>query len=597
MNRSKNIRIADGWIVSLLLGLAFWLFYAVFYRHHLHYQEQLQLFLFTFDYFREQLVLPGGLAGYIGGFFTQLFYDSFLGGLGLAFLLVLLQRLVQDASYQIAYKSLYRFLTCIPSLLYGWMLCHEDVLVSGLVALILPMLAIAAYNRINMPVFRLIGFFLMIPALYWTAGLASLVFPLYGLLREWMRKEESTKKKRVSIGFAAILVWMICPYVAKEMIRFYPVERFWLAGNYHRFMADFPVMLLLLFLVTACLPFVFICLPDIVSHTKRIVVKSIQILFLLFIAVGGVMINADWNKEEIMAYNYYARMQKWNSIIALADKKTPDGPLTVSTLNMALCQKDYLPEYMFTYFQNGPEGLVPDFNRDFNSLMMTGEIYYHLGLINTAQQYAFEAMEAIPDYQKSVRCIKRLAETNLINGQYKIAAKYLELLTHTLFYRKWALETLACLGNEAYINNHPEWGKLRQLHPEEDFLFSDHEKDMMFGLLYQQNPSNKMAYEYLLAYTLLTKDLPRFADYFQMGRQSLFYQTIPRSYQEALALIWSLSDNQTIARPAEVSELIWKKLELYRNIYTSGPSASVLLKEEYGDTYWYYYHFRRTNNE
>mgnify|MGYP000750805498 CR=1 FL=1 len=35
----------------------------------------------------------------------------------------------------------------------------------------------------------------------------------------------------------------------------------------------------------------------------------------------------------------------------------------------------------------------------------------------------FEAMEAIPDYKKSGRAYMRLAETNLINGQYAVAAK------------------------------------------------------------------------------------------------------------------------------------------------------------------------------
>ena len=44
----------------------------------------------------------------------------------------------------------------------------------------------------------------------------------------------------------------------------------------------------------------------------------------------------------------------------------------------------------------------------------------------------FEAMEAIPDYKKSGRAYMRLAETNLINGQYAVAAKYLRALQHYL---------------------------------------------------------------------------------------------------------------------------------------------------------------------
>ena len=59
-------------------------------------------------------------------------------------------------------------------------------------------------------------------------------------------------------------------------------------------------------------------------------------------------------------------------------------------------------------------------------------------MINDAQRFAFEAMEAIPNFRKSGRCLKRLAETNLINGQYEVAAKYLRILSKTLFYKDWA---------------------------------------------------------------------------------------------------------------------------------------------------------------
>jgi hypothetical protein len=42
-------------------------------------------------------------------------------------------------------------------------------------------------------------------------------------------------------------------------------------------------------------------------------------------------------------------------------------------------------------------------------------------MINDAQRIAFEAMEAIPKFRQSGRCLKRLAETNLINGPFESA--------------------------------------------------------------------------------------------------------------------------------------------------------------------------------
>ena len=139
---------------------------------------------------------------------------------------------------------------------------------------------------------------------------------------------------------------------------------------------------------------------------------------------------------------------------------------------------------MFEFYQNGTEGLLPEFQRDFTSPLPTSEAYYHLGMVNTAQRFTFEAMEAIPNFNKSGRCFKRLAETNLINGQYEVAAKYLRLLRKTIFYRDWAEDAMTYLYNEEKINAHKEWGWLRQIRYTEDFLFSSQETDIMLALRY-----------------------------------------------------------------------------------------------------------------
>ena len=136
-------------------------------------------------------------------------------------------------------------------------------------------------------------------------------------------------------------------------------------------------------------------------------------------------------KYEVMEYDYLVRCQDWNAIIAKADKKTPDLPMTVCATNLALGMKGLLGERLFDFYQNGRQGLVPPFTRNFSTIMLTGEVYWQLGLVNTAQRFAFESMEAIPNYTKSSRAVKRLVETNLVNGEYKVARKYLCLLEKT----------------------------------------------------------------------------------------------------------------------------------------------------------------------
>lgn len=71
--------------------------------------------------------------------------------------------------------------------------------------------------------------------------------------------------------------------------------------------------------------------------------------------------------------------------------------------------------------------------------MMTSDIYYELGMLNTARRFAFEAQESIPNSQKSGRLTKRLAEVAIIDGQYELARRYLHLLKQTFAYSKWKL--------------------------------------------------------------------------------------------------------------------------------------------------------------
>ena len=80
--------------LSILFGVAVLLFWGSVYPAHISYQEQFQLFLFDADYWWERIVVPGGLADYIAEYLTQFYYHVWAGACILAFLYVLLQRLV-----------------------------------------------------------------------------------------------------------------------------------------------------------------------------------------------------------------------------------------------------------------------------------------------------------------------------------------------------------------------------------------------------------------------------------------------------------------------------------------------------------------------
>ena len=578
-------------VLSLVFGLVAFVFFAFFYPFHLNYQEQYQLFLFSADYFLKFFSKPGGFSDYIGNFFTQFFFYSWVGAIIVASLLTVLQRIVWSISKRLGAKSFLIPLTFIPSLLYWGLLCDENYLLGGLIVMLLVSGFILVWLFLNSFRSRMAFVLISIPILYWLAGGAFLLLPAFSIAYELMKRKIGIAQVAVFASICIILSVAI-PVICKLYFLQFPMLRVWIGANYFRFPVIIPFSVGVIGLLIAFIPFALWFLSPRIQENRTKLLLVVQIVVLVFGGFVFIRQSADMKKEEVMAYDFNVRMRKWDRVIALADKKAPDSPLSVSCLNLALAQEGILGERMFCYYQNGIGGLIPEFVRDYTIPMIVGEIYYHLGFVNTAQRYAFEAMEALPDYQKSVRSVKRLAETNLINGDYAVAAKYLHLLQQTFYYRTWATKTMETMKDEKRIAQHPEWGWLRRCRTNEDFLFSEGEKDMMLGILFNQNKENRMAFEYLMAYCLLSKDLQHFMQYFPLGN-SLNYKVIPKSYQEALIYIWGLTNNNpTESIPYQVSNVVKQKVQIYNRIYTSQTNAESLIRPEFSDTYWYYLHYR-----
>lgn len=578
-------------ILPVLFGLAVFLFFGMIYPYHLHYHEQFQLFLTTPEYFLDTISKPGGFADYLGTFVTQFFLFSWLGAGIIAILLMSLQWLIHNIARKIRPAGAWFSLSFIPPVFYWILLCNENFLASGIFSVILGLIFWLNYFYIRNTAARMTFILICIPILYWLAGGAVLFFALGCAIIEWSKEGSAARKITLTVAVTVLLAG--CFLTAKTILPQYPFARLVIGTDYFRFPVLYPSGIWVMWLMSLLVPLSFLVLPsDFKKKKNRALTGILLSLALVILSTYMVAINTQKNKEDIMAYDHFVRMQQWDKAISRADRKSPSSPLSVACLNLSLCKSGLMSDNMFRYYQNGPEGLIPTFARDFTISMITGEIYYHLGFINTAQRFAFESMESLPNYWKSARSVKRLAETNLINGQYKVARKYLVILQKTLFYKKWANYVMSFLEDEEAINKHPEWGTLRKYRTKTDFLDSEQEKDMMLGILLQQNFTHYMAYEYLLAYCLLTKDLDRFMQYYPLGME-LRYRHVPVSYQEALIYIWSLSHEDPVRTvPYPVSDKVKQELVAYQNIYLNSSNPEEVLKKNHSGTYWYYLHFR-----
>jgi len=494
------------WVKSLLpfylftflpFFVAVLLFFGLAYPHHLHYQEQYQLFLFDSTYMWEIVRQPGGIADLLGRFCTQFFLFAWVGALIIALLLSAVQLLTfrlftlhsslftLHSSLSTLHSSLFALpfsygLSFVPSFLLWLFLLDENALLGGVWAVLLTLLTAWIIVKLSHGWTRRILLIAAIPLLYILVGPVCLPIPIDGL---W----HGIHYHR----YPTLFPWLLWGAALSVFVSVFAVHAFRCFKSGSRFLRPFGSKR-----------------PEV----ERFTLHSSLFTFLLVAIIMGSLVwkNANFKAEKVMQYDFMARHQQWNRILETINSEKPNNQIGVTVQNLALAMNGMLLEQMFNYNQNGIAGLLPDVKEDATSPLPTAEAFYQLGMINVAQRTVFEAQEAILDFQKSARCYKRLAQTNLINGQYEVARKYLSALQKTLFYREWANETLPLLGNEKAISEHPEYGRLRQWVYKEDFYFSDHVTPEMLESLYRSNTDNHIAYQYLLAYYMLTGDRESF---------------------------------------------------------------------------------------
>ena len=590
----KNLMIKT-WkpLLSLLFGVAVVIFWAVPFVGGLCFQEQYQMFLFDTGYFLDRIVLPGGLADYISEFLVQFYYMPVLGGAIIALLLMGIQAAVWGLMKQ--YGARHDFpgylLSFLPSIALWCAMGDQNVLLSFVVALFGALVIGWIHNRFHNRLVKVVFELVSTALVYWFLG--PVVF-LYAALMIGDTLKNAKQKGNVfsGIGYSAcILILTVAWILLTTQTLQYPLYRIFAGLNYYRYPGAISPLPFVVMVWAVVIPF----LGMIPCHRKSLqklqqskVVIVLSYVLVIVASWFGIKASFDEMTYELIDYDFLVRTEQWDKIIEKAEKKQTTTPLSVSCVNLALSQKGVLADRLFEFYQNGGEGLFPTFTRDMISPVSTAEIFFRLGMVNDAERYMFEAQEAIPNYRKSARLTRRIIECEIINGNYQVAAKLLRRLQKTLFYSNWANQMMALLGNEKAINRHPIYGKLRKYREKkQDFLFSDQEMDQMLGLLFLNDNHNRMAYEYLMCYELLQRDMEKFMQYYPLGR-FVGYDHIPRTFQEILIGNWMKTHSDPRTIPYSVDAQNVNNTLNFIQLYMQNPKDSQLNQQPYVSNAWHY---------
>ena len=467
------------YISSAVFGIAVFLYWWLLYPYVLGFQEQNQLFLFTLDYFLERISVSGGLADYIAEFITQFSYVPVLGEVLIAILFVAFQKSV---ALSIGRDDWYVLSFVVPVMMLVFM-GDIYVMLSFLIAMTAAVLLCALYRKRKGVTWAVITIALG----YWLLGPAIFVFALYAAIseRNW--------KSLVYIVIAVLTLLLSRAIYLQQ----YPWKTLIFGINYYRHALVVPPMLLVIAAAAAFIP----AFTDFLPEPKTVV----SILAGLAIAAGaavGCGMTYQRDSLELIAYDQMVRHEDWNGILKRAEKYQPDSELGSVSVNLALFMSGRGAE-LPRFKQFGTRGLILPRVRDFISNSSSSEVFWRLGMINESLRYAFDTQESLVNNRKSGRWMSRMAECQILNGRYDVAEKYLDILSHSLFYRKWADAHRRYLRNESAIASDPIYAYLQSVRYQSDFFYFYPEMDKMLAILYHQNKNNIMAAWYYQAWTAL----------------------------------------------------------------------------------------------
>ena len=170
-----------------------------------------------------------------------------------------------------------------------------------------------------------------------------------------------------------------------------------------------------------------------------------------------------------------------------------------------------------------------------------------------------------------------LADSYLATGDYTLAKKYIDILSHSTCHGKWVkqrLPRLQQLKGKAPV--YPQAGQLFYL---ESFLAD-------ISSMYDRYPSDRRFADLLLCGFLAEKDGMTFYNIFQIVAGTLYPdgRNIPRLYQEALLL--TASRYPSILDRYAIDESVWKDFADFTQMMQEGKTAQA--KRKYTGTYWAY---------
>ena len=589
VDKLKISKPGDTWYLLASFFILAFVYFFWFGGYILFFQEQQYLFLYSSSYINDFLLKPGGLLDLSGKFLTQFYISKFAGSIMLAAVMTLPGIILMQVNKRLTPGPVFSNLfLLIPSCLLFLMQTHYYHLMmynlGFLLVLFYFLLSILSEKK------RLryiaLAFF---PLFYFLEGAYALIFIglfiIYCLL--YVKGSQKYYYLLVLLAGAIISVLIFSKIFLLQSIKqlmLYPLP----------FINDSMHKVLFYVLTGYIILYPILCRLAGSLGLKRLDNRFVRIISPgIVICLTAVMLITGFNSQTSRVINLekFVFEEKWEEAIKYHEKYPSENMIGQYFYNIALSESGQLCDRLFYGRQDFGTGslFLPWSSEHIN---WGAYSFYAAGLINEAQRWAYEEMVV---YGKRPQNMKLLIKASLINGKYSLTEKYTGILKNTLFYRTWAKEYEKLIRDSVAIKSHPELGKKIKTLPGKDFfIFLESPQDNL-PMLVNENPANKEAFEYLMSWLLLSKEVEMLVNNIKLMK-NMGYNRIPRHIEEAVMIYYNSQGVFPDLGGLSISSDTKLRFDQYFTSYMSARQTPATLKEkmqkQFGNTFWYYFHFR-----
>lgn len=278
----------------------------------------------------------------------------------------------------------------------------------------------------------------------------------------------------------------------------------------------------------------------------------------------------------------------WAGVLAVL----ANDPLTNAARRLyavrALAETGRLPTELFTFFHTvGPELLAARPLRAQRAMAHAADTVLELGHLNLAERWAFDSLEMEGETPAVLRLLVRIHLLKDLPRAAEVFANRLALATG-----KDPSAGAAWLAAEA-----PAVERLRTNLVTTDEVGVPLTTETVLRRAWQANPRNRMAFEFLMAHYLLTRQLPAAMEVLAAQWQGSD-ATLPRHYAEAVVLFRHLQGSAGLARTGlaeRVPPAVEARFRAFaEQMQQAGSEVHARLRRiarDFANTYWFYHYF------